>query len=134
MTRKKHPRVTGIAKEPTAFAAKPAALFPILRRRRKDQPQPVAFALAKPFLIGGLRRHLARDDDGLTPEDRQLVRAAVNDDAYFEAAYQTMDAEMLAPDGRDWAAFGDFIERLITALIEAITKLAPFFGGIPLPI
>lgn len=118
----------------TTAAVQPAALFPILRRRRRDQPQPVAFALAKPFLIGGLRRYLARDDDGLTPEDRQLVRAAISDENYLEAAYQVADVEMLAPDDRDWSAFGDFLMRLIEAIVAAITKLAPIFAGIPIPL
>lgn len=116
----------------SAAAVQPAALFPILRRRRRDQPQPVAFALAKPFIIAGLRRRLSQDDEGLTPEDRQLIRVAISDENYLEASYQVADVEMQAPDDRDWQAFGDFIMRLIEAIIAAITKLAPIFGGIPL--
>ena len=118
----------------TAAAVHPNALFPILRRRRRDQPQPVAFGLVKPALRLKLREQLANDDDGFTFEDRQAVRAGLQDNDLLEAAYQKMDVEMQAPD-RDWNSFGEFLAKIIPLIIQAIKELLPIFmgGGIPLP-
>jgi len=113
----------------TASAAvQPSGL--LFRRRRRDLPQPVDFRLAEPFLKIALWRQLRKSD--LSAEDRDAIWSGMGDNNLLNAAYQTIDVEMVPPDGRDWEGFADFLERIIPLIVEAIKQLLPLFlGGIP---
>lgn len=94
--------------------------MPLLRRRRRDREQPVAFRVAKPLLRKRIRDELRRGE--VTDEQRSAMEAALADDDLLESAYQVAHDEFPDPNGRDWqgffAALAEFLQTLLPILLE----------------